>query len=750
MASCSFTHNGHTFTLSVVEQSYNVKTNTSVVKWTFSVADNGTWYDSYAKCTVNGSVVYNRTCGWDGGFPAQSGSTSGTLTVTHDANGAKSINFYLEGYAYSYSTQYRNGSLTLTTLDRAAPTVSIPSSSATSSSITFTINSDPTASQWAYQYKKTSDSSYGSWIYDNTSGTSRTLTISGLETNVSYSVYAAAKKSTNDVWGYATVFTITTPGASIITSAADVTLGESCSVTWTPLDATFKYKLTFSLGTSSPWTYTTDYISPNQTTSFTYTSYTIPIDGPAQKLTGSVTGQMSVTLTTYVGTSAMAETSSKQFTVTIPATVVPTISGVSIAPVAASGTYKWGSAYVKGKAKLKVTFTASGIYGSTISTREVRFGSIVLTGTSPITSAVLDTPGTYPITITITDSRGRTVVDTSQSFTVLDYFAPTGTITAAKNGATSLVTTVTWNIAPVNNGSSNLNTSSVVISRTNSGTTVTETVSSPGFNGTYDWVQNGLDSSLVYNYTLTITDKEGAVSYQKGISESPIAISRLGGGGGVTFFGEAQQKGLWVVEDGIYKEITRGNANIFYGACTDSASTVAKTVNCTEFTSENLKAGVVVLVNFTYSNTATSPTLNVNGTGAKPLYKYGTTVVGTNAAGSWTAKAVTMLTYNGTGWIINSGWDNNTTYSAMTQADADAGTATTARLITAKVLSDKILTSAEYLSLAVMLARDYSTTSPYEVGDFVKYSDNIYECNTDCTAGTWATNSSKFTLIGAA
>lgn len=66
----------------------------------------------------------------------------------------------------------------------------------------------------------------------------------------------------------------------------------------------------------------------------------------------------------------------------------------------------------------------------------------------------------------------------------------------------------------------------------------------------------------------------------------------------------------------------------------------------------------------------------------------GTTAPSTSAASSWNAGEVVSLTYDGTYWMLND-W-NNTTYSALSQTDATAGTATTGRLITAKVLHDTI------------------------------------------------------------
>ena len=51
-----------------------------------------------------------------------------------------------------------------------------------------------------------------------------------------------------------------------------------------------------------------------------------------------------------------------------------------------------------------------------------------------------------------------------------------------------------------------------------------------------------------------------------------------------------------------------------YGTCTTAAATVAKTVSAANF---RLFKGATISVKFSYANTAASPTMNVNGTGAK-------------------------------------------------------------------------------------------------------------------------------------
>ena len=99
-----------------------------------------------------------------------------------------------------------------------------------------------------------------------------------------------------------------------------------------------------------------------------------------------------------------------------------------------------------------------------------------------------------------------------------------------------------------------------------------------------------------------------------------------------------------------------------YGICETPAATVAKVVDMSGFV---LTEGVSIHVKFTYSNTAANPTLNVNGTGAKAIKRYGTTNVGTTEYTSWKAGSIISLTYDGTNWIIDDflGIDENHIHS---------------------------------------------------------------------------------------
>ena len=84
-----------------------------------------------------------------------------------------------------------------------------------------------------------------------------------------------------------------------------------------------------------------------------------------------------------------------------------------------------------------------------------------------------------------------------------------------------------------------------------------------------------------------------------------------------------------------------------YGTSSSSASTTSKTATTTngDF---NLHTGSVVRVKFTYTNTATTPTLNVDSTGAHAIKAYNTTKPDVY----WKAGDVVEFTYDGTNFIM--------------------------------------------------------------------------------------------------
>ena len=98
-------------------------------------------------------------------------------------------------------------------------------------------------------------------------------------------------------------------------------------------------------------------------------------------------------------------------------------------------------------------------------------------------------------------------------------------------------------------------------------------------------------------------------------------------------------------------------ASTAFGICSSTANTVSKTVTIPGFT---LIAGTTIYIQFTHNNTATSPTLNVSSTGALPIKLPNGDASGTiDESTGWYAGAVVMLTYDGSNWIRNQGYNTN-------------------------------------------------------------------------------------------
>lgn len=91
-------------------------------------------------------------------------------------------------------------------------------------------------------------------------------------------------------------------------------------------------------------------------------------------------------------------------------------------------------------------------------------------------------------------------------------------------------------------------------------------------------------------------------------------------------------------------------ASTLYGVCTTAGATAAKVVTCPDF--DTLLVGVTIAVKFLYTNAAASPTLNVNGTGAIPIYTDGTNAPGTTPQDSWAANSIVSFTYDGNAWLM--------------------------------------------------------------------------------------------------
>ena len=148
-------------------------------------------------------------------------------------------------------------------------------------------------------------------------------------------------------------------------------------------------------------------------------TWTPPVSLAAQ-IPNATSGWGTIYCDTYVNGS-LVSTNTCAFQLTVPASIVPSISSISIAEATNGIADRFGG-YVRTRSKLAVSIAAAGNQGSSISAYRTSIDGITYSGTSFTTNA-LTTAGRLTMTVTVTDSRGRTA-STTRTVTVLDYSPP--------------------------------------------------------------------------------------------------------------------------------------------------------------------------------------------------------------------------------------------------------------------------------------------------------------------------------------
>lgn len=197
---------------------------------------------------------------------------------------------------------------------------------------------------------------------------------------------------------------------SSVTASVSVNGTNAVTVNITRAASSFTHTVVFSFGSYSKTT----------TGVGTSTSYAIPTSW-LNAIPNATSGTAKVTVTTYSGSTKIGSAVSKNFTLTVPSSVVPSVASVGLSEAVSGLADKFGG-YVQNKSKIAVSVTGKGIYSSTIKAYKVVIQGVSYTKAS-FTSNVLTKSGTSTVTITVTDSRGRSASAT-RSITVLAYTAP--------------------------------------------------------------------------------------------------------------------------------------------------------------------------------------------------------------------------------------------------------------------------------------------------------------------------------------
>lgn len=192
-------------------------------------------------------------------------------------------------------------------------------------------------------------------------------------------------------------------------SASSVNMGSSITINMPRASSAFTHTLTYKFGNA------TGTIGSGLGTS---KAWDVPLSFASQIPSGT-SGTCTITCKTYNGNTLIG-TKTVSFKANVPAAVVPTISTVSITETVSGLAVQFG-AFVQGKSKVKIGIVAAGAYGSIIKAYKTTVDGKSYTGAAPVTGTL--SSGTKSVTITVTDSRGRTAKAT-KTLTVIAYTAP--------------------------------------------------------------------------------------------------------------------------------------------------------------------------------------------------------------------------------------------------------------------------------------------------------------------------------------
>lgn len=202
------------------------------------------------------------------------------------------------------------------------------------------------------------------------------------------------------------------PRASSV-SAPNGTMGTALTLSIARASSSFTHTLTYAFGSTSG-------TIAAKTTS-TSVSWTPPLS-LASQIPNTTSGVCTITCTTYNGSTSVGSKTCT-LTLSVPASVKPTITSLTVARIDGDVPSSWGI-YVQTKSKAKLAINgAAGSYGSTIKSYSISGGGYSGTA-STLTTGFLNTSGTITFTATVTDSRGRISAAATVSITVTAYSPP--------------------------------------------------------------------------------------------------------------------------------------------------------------------------------------------------------------------------------------------------------------------------------------------------------------------------------------
>lgn len=410
--------------ITISQNSQSIANNTSSITVKCYVTTSGGSYNNYSpsgKCTINGT-----TYSFSHGIPANTKTLVYTKTVTvgHNTDGTKTVSA-----SFTFNTELYEGTIkastskTLTTIPRATTPSLSASSVKPGGSITISM---PRANA-IFDHTLTYSCGKSSGTIGSDLDTSKTWTVptsfitqspNGNQTctitckTYSGSTYIGSKSVSFTVGYYAaSTFTLSggSIGSSVTTSITRNYSGFTHQVYWKFTGQSSYTSASSSAGTSLTWT-------PPASTLYAL----IP---------STTKGTLTVLVRTYYGSTKIGSDATKTLTLSVPSSVVPSLTSVSVSEGNSTVASLIG-AYTQSKSKLKVSIngasagTGSSISAYSITVKDSAGKTLSTINASSGTSGTITSSGTITITGKVTDKRGRTA-SKSVTVTMLAYTAPT-------------------------------------------------------------------------------------------------------------------------------------------------------------------------------------------------------------------------------------------------------------------------------------------------------------------------------------
>ena len=503
----------------------------------------------------------------------------------------------------------------------------------------------------------------------------------------SFSCYTADGRGGSgwSVSGSQNVTLRTIPRTSSVSMPA-TTMGSAGTISISRASSSFTHTLTYAFGNATGTIAT-------KTTS-TSVSWTPPTS-LASQIPNSTSGSCTLTCYTYNG-NTLVGTSTTTVTLSVPASIKPTITGITATRVDGTVPSSWGI-YVQTKSKVTLTITgAAGAGGSTISSYSITGGGLSYTASS-VTTGFLNTSGSITFTGKVCDSRGRWSDEATVTISVVPYAAPrfnsystqrcTSAGASSSNGtyAKSTVGFSYWSCR----GKNTITTA--VAYKKSSDTSYTN--AGVSFTSGTQFIFGGGNLSVDYSYDIrfTLTDAFGTVTVVDSLSTASVLMDFKAGGTGLAVGKVSETDSCFEVSENwdvkVYGMLlaeyiqSLASGGIALGTCDTAADDGDKIATVPG--NFELKTGAVVAIKFTYHNTVQQVKMNVNGTGLKYIVTYNNYLPVTYA---WKPMQTVLFIYDGTYFVAFTLNVASTTYYGLTRLTSSTSSTSTGLAATASAV----------------------------------------------------------------